>query len=122
MKTSIILMSWCIVTVLQAQVQSMPNIDSQDSLIAEIEKRIAGKENIPAEEVFKNIQNFKGLPAGRIPRIMSAFARSLGVGCSHCHVIGELNVALFPLSANTYDSLGEAYLLTGDKTAGKRAL
>jgi hypothetical protein len=43
-------------------------------------------ENKPAEEVFKNIQSLKSVPAGRMPLIMNFFAQSLGVKCTHCHV------------------------------------
>jgi len=58
--------------------------------IAELEKKIAGQENKPAEEVFKNIQLFKGMPASRVLRVMAiAFSPALGVDCSHCHTIGE---------------------------------
>jgi Photosynthetic reaction centre cytochrome C subunit len=39
-----------------------------------------------AEEVFHNIQSFKGLAAGRVPMIMNFFSQSLGVKCAHCHV------------------------------------
>lgn len=42
-------------------------------------------ENKPAEQVFHNIQRLKGVPAGRIPMIMTMFSASLGVQCSHCH-------------------------------------
>ncbi|MEK6324895.1 MAG: photosynthetic reaction center cytochrome c subunit family protein [Acidobacteriota bacterium] len=42
-----------------------------------------------AEEVYKNIQIFKGLPASGVMRAMAFFARSLGVECTHCHVAGE---------------------------------
>jgi len=52
-----------------------------------LRKAIAGQENKPAEEVFKNIQMFKGMPAARLLRVMElGFARSLGVNCTHCHV------------------------------------
>jgi len=55
----------------------------------EVAKLIAGREKEPAEAVFKNIQFFKGVPAGRLLKIMEmGFARSLGVGCTHCHVEG----------------------------------
>jgi hypothetical protein len=48
---------------------------------------IAGRENQPAESVFKNIKAFKGQQAGRLVRIMNGgFGRSLGVSCTHCHV------------------------------------
>ena len=56
---------------------------------AEVAKLIAGREQEKAETVFKNIQFFKGVPAGRLVKIMEmGFARSLGVGCTHCHVEG----------------------------------
>ena len=56
---------------------------------AEVAKSIAGREQQPAEAVFKNIQFFKGIPAGRLVKIMEmGYARSLGVGCTHCHVEG----------------------------------
>jgi photosynthetic reaction center cytochrome c subunit len=42
--------------------------------------------NKPAQEMFKNIQTLKGVPAGRFPLIMNFFSQSLGVKCSHCHV------------------------------------
>lgn len=70
---------------------------SPEELNAEREKytkevlaAIAGREKEPAEKVFKNIQRFKGVPAGRLPMIMNmGFSRSLGVSCTHCHVPGE---------------------------------
>ena len=58
--------------------------------IAKLEQAIAGKESLPAEQVFKNIQTFKGMPAGRVLAIMEqAFVPNLGVNCSHCHVPGQ---------------------------------
>jgi hypothetical protein len=59
-------------------------------ILAALEKQIAGQENKPAEEVFKNIQVMKGVPAGRLLRIMAmGYAPALGVNCAHCHVPGE---------------------------------
>jgi hypothetical protein len=61
----------------------------QAAALAELRKSIAGKEQAPAETVFKNIQMFKGMPAARVLRIMEmGFARSLGVNCTHCHIPG----------------------------------
>ena len=58
--------------------------------ILALEKEIAGKEQTPAEQVFKNIQTFKGMPAIRVLRIMEqAFVPNLGVECTHCHVDGD---------------------------------
>jgi hypothetical protein len=55
--------------------------------IAALEQQIAGKEQLPAEQVWKNIQTFKGMPAVRVLRIMEqAFVPNLGVECSYCHI------------------------------------
>lgn len=54
--------------------------------IAKLEKTIAGKETEPSENVYKNIQSLKGIPAGRLLKIMEmGFGPALGVGCDHCH-------------------------------------
>lgn len=58
-------------------------------VLDELRKYVAAHENEPSETVFKNIQSFKGVPAGRLLRAMGAFTRSLGVNCSHCHVFGQ---------------------------------
>jgi hypothetical protein len=55
--------------------------------IAALEQQIAGKEQLPAEQVFKSIQTFKGRPAIALLRVMEqAFVANLGVECSYCHV------------------------------------
>jgi hypothetical protein len=51
--------------------------------------READKDKRPAEQVYKNVQILKGLPAGRWPIVMESFSRSLGVDCSHCHVADD---------------------------------
>ena len=62
----------------------------RDSLMNEVLQHIAGREEVPAESVFKNIKLLKGVPAGRLPRIMNlGWGRSLGVRCTHCHVQGH---------------------------------
>lgn len=59
----------------------------QAQALENLRKAIAGQENKPAEEVFKNIQMLKGMPASRLLRVMElGYARSLGVNCTHCHV------------------------------------
>src|SRR4030095_4472156 len=63
---------------------------AQGQKLADLTKQIAGKENQPAEQVFKNIQTFKGVPAARLLRIMElGYSRSLGVNCTHCHVVDQ---------------------------------
>ena len=62
----------------------------RDSAAANVLRQIAGKENMPAESVFKNIKIFQGVPAGRLVNIMNrGFGRSLGVSCGFCHVPGK---------------------------------
>jgi hypothetical protein len=62
----------------------------RDSGSAAVLRSIAGRENLPAESVFKNIKIMKGIPAGRLVNIMNAgFGRSLGVSCGFCHVPGK---------------------------------
>lgn len=39
-----------------------------------------------AEQVFKNIQSLKGLPASQLYATMNFMKASLGVKCDHCHV------------------------------------
>lgn len=47
---------------------------------------IVGKENLPAEQVFKDIQLLKGQTASRVVTIMNtSYSRALGVSCTHCH-------------------------------------
>lgn len=59
---------------------------NQADAIAKLRGQIKGKEQEPAEKVFKNIQSLKGVPAGRLLAIMEmGYARSLGVNCTHCH-------------------------------------
>jgi hypothetical protein len=54
--------------------------------LEEAKKLIAGRENLPAEQVFKNIKVLTGVPAGRVLAIMDqGWSRSLGVSCHHCH-------------------------------------
>jgi hypothetical protein len=50
-------------------------------------REIAGREQQPAESVFRNIEVLGGVPAGRLVRMMAlGFAPALGVSCNHCHV------------------------------------
>lgn len=54
----------------------------------------AAQDNSPrqvktAEEVYKNIQVLKGVPASQLDSVMAFFTGSLGVRCNHCHVPGQ---------------------------------
>jgi photosynthetic reaction center cytochrome c subunit len=62
----------------------------REKLYNEALAKIAGRENQPAESVYKNIKIFQGRPASQLLRIMAqGFDPALGVSCSHCHVVGE---------------------------------
>jgi len=71
------------------QAQPTVNASERDEAIAEIKKRIAGREDEPAEKVFKNIEILKGKKASRLPGMMSALTGLLGVNCTYCHVKGQ---------------------------------
>lgn len=46
----------------------------------------AQTEEKPAEQVYKNIQIFKGVPASRLMAGMMRISQFLGVDCAYCHV------------------------------------
>jgi|SoiMethySBSTD1v2_1073268.scaffolds.fasta_scaffold84771_4 hypothetical protein len=61
----------------------------QKAAVAKLREQIKGKEQLPASEVFKNIQTpmLKQRQAAQLLAVMEmGFARSLGVDCTHCHV------------------------------------
>ena len=61
----------------------------QAAAIAELRKFIAGREEQPAVDIFNNIQQLKGVTAGRFLRIMEfGFTVALGVDCTQCHKPG----------------------------------
>jgi hypothetical protein len=68
--------------------QEAKPLDSQQKL-AELNKQIEGQEQKPAEQVFKNMQTFKGAPAKRVLLIMNAYTRALGVDCAYCHAVDQ---------------------------------
>ena len=58
---------------------------------AEEDNKKADEDKRPVEEAFKNIQNLKGMTAGRLMATMRGFTRSLGVDCNFCHVPGAFD-------------------------------
>jgi hypothetical protein len=61
-------------------------MSERDSLAKLVLEKIKGRENAPAESVFKNVKMLKGLPAARLLRAMNGWGHALGVSCRHCHV------------------------------------
>ncbi len=65
------------------------NQEINDAFVQQISKQIAGHEQEPSGQVFKNIQVdfLKKVPAGRLLLIMNlGYSRALGVNCKHCHM------------------------------------
>jgi hypothetical protein len=63
--------------------------ETNDRVVQQILKTLAGQEGKPAEQVFKNIQIqwLKGIPAQQFLTIMNVgYSQALGVTCTHCHV------------------------------------
>lgn len=57
--------------------------------LEEVRKSIAGREDKPATEVFKNLQVLKDAKAGQVPGAMAAWSNALGTSCQHCHVVDQ---------------------------------
>jgi hypothetical protein len=86
------LLAFCLTSEVAAQVRDStpagPPFD-QAAALADLKKFIAGREEQPAVDVFNNIQQYKGVTAGRFLRIMEfGFTVALGVDCTHCHAPG----------------------------------
>jgi photosynthetic reaction center cytochrome c subunit len=87
----------------------------QEQALADLRKAIAGQEMKSAGEVFKNVQILKGLPAGRLLKVMElGYARSLGVNCTHCHVPGEWEKENKPTKQIARDMMGMANTINND--------
>ena len=62
----------------------------RERYVAELRQQIAGKETLPASQVFRNIKTSLGdRPALQLLAVMNlGYGQSLGVSCTHCHVAG----------------------------------
>jgi hypothetical protein len=74
-----------------------PNPMVQDTLrraqVDSIMRTIAGRENEPAGQVFKNVKVLKDMPAGEFLKNMDVnYGRGLGMTCGNCHVTGQFDV------------------------------
>ena len=73
-----------------------PNPIQQDSArraqVDSIMHAIAGKEQQPASQVFKNVKLLKDMPAAAFLKNMDEnYGRGLGMGCGNCHVLGKFD-------------------------------
>lgn len=54
--------------------------------VKQVMASIAGRENEPADVVFKNVQVLKGLTAGQLVQVMdTTYGRDLSWNCTNCH-------------------------------------
>lgn len=90
----------------------------QEKWLADLTKAIAGKEKEPAEQVFKNIQLFKGRPAENVLRTMNAFSRALGVSCTHCHTPGQWEKEDLPTKQIARDMVAMVGKINGELLKG----
>ena len=73
----------------QSAPKEQSNQEINDAFVQQISKQIAGHEQEPSVQVFKNIQVdvLKKTPAARLLLIMNeGYSKALGVNCKHCHV------------------------------------
>ena len=58
--------------------------------VAQLMTTIAGKEDLPAGQVFKNVRLMKDVPARRfLVQMDSVFGRALSRNCTDCHVASD---------------------------------
>jgi len=70
----------------QAEPKGTSIQEINDGFVRQFSKQIAGREQEPAGQVFKNVRIMNNVPAGRFLLIMNlGFSHALGVTCTHCH-------------------------------------
>jgi len=73
----------------------------------------------PAEEVFKNIQALKGMPSSDLMNVMQSFAKSLGVRCDFCHVMGAFEKDDKPEKQTARRMIAMAHQINADNFHGR---
>src|SRR5271169_4801669 len=68
----------------------------------------------PVEEVKKNIQVLKGLPASQLTTVMNLISGSLGVECKFCHYADESGIHFESDSVFNKRTAREMIRMTGD--------
>ena len=73
-----------------AAVRRAEAASERQRFVAELRAQIAGRDTLPASQVFRNLKMMGNTRAGQLLSIMdNGYGRSLGVSCTHCHVAGE---------------------------------
>jgi hypothetical protein len=58
-------------------------------MVARMLTEIAGRENEPAGQVYKNVKMWKDVPARAFLDTMNSYGRALGLTCTGCHIGGQ---------------------------------
>jgi hypothetical protein len=101
--------------------QEAKPLDTQQKL-AELNKQIEGQEQKPAEQVFKNIQMFKGAPAKRVLLVMNAYTRALGVDCAYCHTVDQWDKDDKPTKTTARDMMRMTAAINNDFIKGMKSV
>src|SRR5262249_46053575 len=68
------------------EIQASGPPQANDDIVRRIRASIAGHEQEPAGQVFKNVRFLRNTRADTFLTIMSVgYSKALGVACSHCH-------------------------------------
>jgi hypothetical protein len=88
-RTVVLIFTLLVAGLMIVDARNQSQSDQNKQALEEVKKMIAGREDEPAETVFKNIEILKGKKASRLPGMMSALTGLLGVDCAHCHTPQE---------------------------------
>jgi outer membrane lipoprotein-sorting protein len=73
-----------------------------------------------AEEAFKNIQVFKGIPADQLIPAMQFISASLGVECEFCHVQGKMDADDKPPKQTARKMISMTFAINKENFDGRR--
>lgn len=92
MKKALTFASTCTLGVALVLLTAPSLLHSQSAAPAEAPPKspwVDSSDTRPAEQAYKNIKVFTGLPANRLEAVMKNWKTSLGVECTFCHVKDE---------------------------------
>lgn len=78
-------------SVAQEQAQPQPAVQRELPPSEWKEKLAAPDETKSAGQYYKNLKIMGDMPAPKLAFVMKNFAISLGVRCTHCHILGEFS-------------------------------
>jgi Photosynthetic reaction centre cytochrome C subunit len=102
-----------------------PAAFDQAAAIAKLREQIKGRENEPASQVFKNVSTpmLKDMPAARLLAVMEfGYARSLGINCTHCHVVDKWESEEKPQKQVARDMVAMVAKINGEMLKGIKNL